>query len=109
MGFEASAYPTTGTRGFRGIRQDPPHVILIDLVRMPSYGRAMGVLLRQQKQLGLIPLVFVEGDPEKAAKVRATLPDAMYTRGRRSMRRFARRLRRRRGLRWCRGAGESRG
>ena len=79
MGFEATAYPTTGTRGFRSVRQEPPHVILIDLVRTPSYGGAMGVLLRQQKQLGLIPLVFVEGDPEKAAKVRATLPDAVYT------------------------------
>ena len=78
MGFEATAYPTTGTRGFRGIRQEPPQVMVIDLVRMPSYGLAMGVLLRQQKQLGLIPLVFVEGDPEKAAKVRATLPDALY-------------------------------
>jgi len=79
MGFEATAYPTTGTRGFRSIRQEPPHVILIDLIRMPSYGRAMGVLLRQQKQLGLIPLVFVEGDPDKAALVRSTLPDAVYT------------------------------
>ena len=78
-GFEASAYPTTGTRGFRGIRQDPPQVIVIDLIRMPSYGRAMGVLLRQQKQSGLIPLVFVEGDPAKAALVRSTLPDAIYT------------------------------
>jgi len=79
MGFDASAYLTTGTRAFRGIRQNPPHAILIDLIRMPSYGRALGVLLRQQKQLGLIPLVFVEGDPEKAALVRTTLPDAVYT------------------------------
>ena len=39
----------------------------------------MGVLLRQQKSLRSIPLVFVEGDPEKAAQVRAILPDAVYT------------------------------
>ena len=37
----------------------------IDLTRLPSYGKAMGVLLRQQKALGRIPLVFVEGDPDK--------------------------------------------
>ena len=39
----------------------------------------MGVLLRQHKSLGSIPLVFVEGDPDKAAQVRAVLPDAVYT------------------------------
>jgi hypothetical protein len=61
------------------MRQDPPDVILIDLTRLPSYGKAMGVLLRQHKALGSIPLVFVEGDPDKAAQVRAILPDAVYT------------------------------
>ena len=39
----------------------------------------MGVLLRQQKQLGSIPLVFVEGDPEKTAQARAELPGALFT------------------------------
>ena len=79
LGFDATAYLSLGARGFRGIRQDPPHAILIDLTRLPSYGKAMGVLLRQQKSLGAIPLVFVEGDPDKAALVRAILPDAVYT------------------------------
>ena len=96
LGFDATAYLSLGAKGFRGIRQDPPHAILIDLTRLPSYGKAMGVLLRQQKSLGSIPLVFVEGDPEKAAQVRAVLPDAVYTtwakaeaaiRGRSAMRR----------------------
>ena len=59
--------------------QNPPHAILIDLTRLPSYGKAMGVLLRQHKLLRSIPLVFVEGDPDKAAQVRAILPDAVYT------------------------------
>ena len=39
----------------------------------------MGVLLREQKSLRSIPLIFVEGDPAKAAAVRAVLPDAIYT------------------------------
>src|ERR1035438_4793912 len=68
-----------GPKGFRGTRQDPPHAILIDLTRLPSYGKAMGVLLRQQKALGGIPLVFVEGDPDKATQVRTVLPDAVFT------------------------------
>ena len=79
LGFDATAYLSLGTKGFRGIRQDPPQAILIDLTRLPSYGKAMGVLLRRHKSLGSIPLVFIEGDPEKAAQVRATLPDALYT------------------------------
>jgi hypothetical protein len=79
LGFDATPYLSLGAKGFRGIRQDPPHAILIDLTRLPSYGKAMGVLLRQQKSLGAIPLVFVEGDPDKAAQVRAVLPDAVYT------------------------------
>jgi hypothetical protein len=79
LGFDAAPYLSLGAKGFRGIRQDPPHAILIDLTRLPSYGKAMGVLLRQQKTLRSIPLVFVEGDPDKAAQVRAVLPDAEYT------------------------------
>ena len=79
LGFDAAPYLSLGAKGFRGIRRDPPHAILIDLTRLPSYGKALGVLLRQQKSLGCIPLVFVEGDPNKTAQVRAVLPDAVYT------------------------------
>ena len=79
LGFDAAPYLSLGAKGFRGIRQDPPQAILIDLTRLPSYGKALGVLLRQQKSLASIPLVFVEGDPDKAAQVRAVLPDAVYT------------------------------
>ena len=79
LGLDATPYLSLGSQGFRSIRQNPPHVILIDLTRLPSYGKAMGVLIRQQKSLCSIPLVFVEGDPEKAAQVRAILPDAVYT------------------------------
>jgi hypothetical protein len=72
-GWIASIYEQ---RGFRSIRENPPDVILIDLRSMPSYGRWMGVLLRESKSLQTIPLVFLEGDPEKTALVRRTLPDA---------------------------------
>ena len=77
-GFDATAYMTLGSRGFRIIRQDPPQVIVIDLTRLPSYGKTMGVLLRQSKSLRAIPLVFIEGDPEKTPQVRKLLPDAVY-------------------------------
>lgn len=79
IGFDATPYLTFGAKGFRGIRQDPPQAIVIDLTRLPSYGKAMGVMLRRQPSLSAIPLIFLEGDPEKAAGVRALLPDAAFT------------------------------
>ncbi len=79
LGLDATPYLSLGSRGFRGIHENPPHVILIDLTRLPSYGKAMGVLIRKHKLLRSIPLVFVEGDPDKVAQVRAILPDAVYT------------------------------
>jgi CheY-like chemotaxis protein len=77
-GFDASAYQHLGQKGFRDLRAAPPDAILIDLMRMPSYGRAMGALLRESKPLRTIPLVFLEGDPEKTERVRTLLPDAGF-------------------------------
>ncbi|HJZ99016.1 MAG TPA: hypothetical protein VKE70_21045 [Candidatus Solibacter sp.] len=77
-GIEAEPYLSLGTRGFRMIRAAPPDAIVIDLMQLPSYGRAIGALIRESKSLRTIPLVFIEGDPEKTAKVKATLPDAVF-------------------------------
>jgi CheY-like chemotaxis protein len=63
----------------RAIRAQPPQVFVIDLSRLPSHGRAVGVWLRQQKGTQSIPLVFVGGEPEKVAKTKTLLPDAVYT------------------------------
>jgi hypothetical protein len=77
-GIDAEPYRFLGTRGFRHIRENPPAAVLIDLMRMPSYGRAMGGMLRETKSTRSIPLVFLEGDPEKTARVREALPDAIF-------------------------------
>ena len=63
----------------RAVREAPPDVCVVDLARAPSHGREIGVWWRQQKNTRLIPLVFVEGDPEKTKPVRDLLPDAEYT------------------------------
>src|SRR5215813_6765973 len=76
QGFAAEPYSALGSRGFRLIRAHPPDAILIDLTTLPSYGRYMGAMLREQKATRAIPLVFLEGDPEKTVRVRETLPDA---------------------------------
>src|SRR5580704_11802169 len=77
-GFEASSYPCRGAEGFRSISENPPDAIVIDLMRMPSYGRTMGALLRERKSTRMIPLVFIAGDPEKTERVRELLPDATF-------------------------------
>jgi len=63
----------------RSLRDDPPDAFVIDLTRMPSQGREIGGWLRRQKATRAVPLVFVNGDPEKTARVRALLPDATFT------------------------------
>ena len=65
--------------GLRALRSDPPDVLLIDLGRLPSHGRDVGVAMRQTRATRGIPLVFVDGDPAKVARVRQLLPDAVYT------------------------------
>ena len=61
------------------LAQRPPAALVIDLSRLPSQGRDVGVLLRQRKATRSVPLVFVGGEPEKVAGIRALLPDAIYT------------------------------
>ncbi|MBZ5723869.1 MAG: hypothetical protein LAP87_02625 [Acidobacteriia bacterium] len=78
QGFDALSYPARITGGLRAIRETSPDAILIDLTALPSYGRAIGAMLREQKSTRTIPLVFLEGDPAKTARVRELLPDATF-------------------------------
>jgi CheY-like chemotaxis protein len=63
----------------RRLREKPPAAVVIDLGRIPSHGRDVGVALRTGKATRQVPLVFVGGEPEKVARVRKLLPDAVYT------------------------------
>ncbi len=70
--------PKSGTT-LRAWRDDPPDAFVIDLARLPSHGRAVGVELRRQKGTRDVPLFFVPGaDDAKNAGVQALLPDATY-------------------------------
>jgi CheY-like chemotaxis protein len=60
------------------LRENPPDVFVIDLSRLPSHGRELGVWLRNQKATRRVPLVFVAGEPDKTDRVRELLPDAVY-------------------------------
>lgn len=60
------------------LKADPPAAVVIDLSRLPSQGRDVGVALRSYASTRRVPLLFVGGDPAKAALVRQKLPDAAY-------------------------------
>ncbi len=59
-------------------RLTPPDLFLIDLTRLPSHGREMGVAIRNSKHLRSVPLVFLDGEPEKVERVKQVLPDAVF-------------------------------
>jgi len=59
------------------IRLTQPDVVVIDLEKLPSHGRTVGVVLRTTKSTQAIPIVFLGGAPDKVAQVRAAIPDAV--------------------------------
>jgi hypothetical protein len=63
----------------RNIRETPPNAVVIDLSRLPSQGRDLGINLRKHKTTRHIPLLFVGGDQKKVGRIKKILPDAIYT------------------------------
>jgi hypothetical protein len=78
-GYEAFHSTLAGPPLLSQLRQNPPAGIVIDLARLPSHGREVGAALRAAKATRYVPLVFIGGEDEKVARVRALLPDATYT------------------------------
>jgi hypothetical protein len=63
----------------RRLSQNPADALLIDLSRLPSQGRDLGVALRQAKATRYIPLLFLGGEQQKVERIRELLPDATFT------------------------------
>ena len=73
-------YPGDKADGsWRSLRENPPCAAVIDLTRLPSHGRHVAAEIRASKSMRSIPIVFVDGDPEKVERIRKDLPDAVYT------------------------------
>ena len=51
--------------GLRQLFGDIPDAFVVDLGRMPSQGRDLAVLLRKREATRSVPIVFVDGEPEK--------------------------------------------
>jgi CheY-like chemotaxis protein len=69
--FEASTLKT--------LADDRPDAVVIDLGRLPSQGRDVGVAVRTRAGTRNLPLVFLDGSAEKVDRTRQQLPDATYT------------------------------
>jgi CheY-like chemotaxis protein len=76
-GYDVEAGPVDPA-ALRALKASPPDVLVVDLSRLPSHGRDVALGCRSSRALRHVPIVFVEGDPQKVAGVRALLPDAVY-------------------------------
>lgn len=82
-GYEVRFERFNGPSFVRRLRKDLPDAVVIDLTRLPSQGRDVGLAIRQAKATRHLPLLFVGGDAEKVERVRELLPDAVYSTWRR--------------------------
>jgi CheY-like chemotaxis protein len=60
------------------LKESNPHVVVIDLNRLPSHGKYTASFIRERKTWRHLPIVFVDGAPEKVAEVRKRLPDTEF-------------------------------
>lgn len=61
----------------RRLRENPPEAVVIDLSRLPSHGRDVGLAIRHYKTARGLPIVFVDGDRAKVDPIEKLLPDAI--------------------------------
>lgn len=78
-GYKISCEPFEGASTMRRLGEDPPSAVVIDLSRLPSQGRDVALGIRAYKSTRHLPIIFVDGDPEKVARIKKHLPDAVYT------------------------------
>jgi hypothetical protein len=79
LGYQVSPDLPAGPDFLRQLRLEPPLAVVIDLGRLPSQGRDMGVAIRHAAATRRVPLVFVGGAPDKIGQARSVLPDATFT------------------------------
>jgi len=73
----ADAPPASGGM-IRAFRELSPDAVVIDLDRLPSHGRELGLALRASKGTCHLPLVFAGGATAKVEAIRAVLPEVIY-------------------------------
>jgi hypothetical protein len=80
LGYRVDASSLRGSSAFVShFRTLNPDAVVIDLDRLPSHGREVATVLRGSKTTRHIPIVFAGGVDEKVTRLRAELPDAVFT------------------------------
>lgn len=79
LGFDVAFDFGDGLFVSRQIKASPPDAVVIDLSRIPSHGREVAQSLRGTKATRHVPIVFVDGEPEKVTKTKQFIPDATFT------------------------------
>lgn len=80
LGYRVEASSLRGSSAFIShIRSLNPAVVVIDLDRLPSHGREVAIVLRGSKTTRHVPVVLAGGVEEKVTRLRAELPDAVFT------------------------------
>ena len=67
-----------GAHAWKQLKTNPPDVLIISLARMPSHGRRIASVILENKSLGQLPLIFVDGADDKVAKAKSQFPDAGF-------------------------------
>lgn len=67
-----------GLPELRDLRADPPFAVLISLRRLPSHGREVADAIWYTQWGREIPIVFIDGAPEKVEAIRRKFPGAGY-------------------------------
>ena len=80
-GYVVDMRPLRTPADLKAIGEDPPAAVAVDLSRAPSQGRDFGLGIRQQASSRAVPLVFVDGSPERFSQIRHLLPGAVCTPG----------------------------
>ncbi|HEY47686.1 MAG TPA: hypothetical protein G4O14_13010 [Anaerolineae bacterium] len=78
LGYEV-VFEVFNANELRNLRETPPNAFIIDLSRLPSQGRDLGISLRKYKTTRHVPLLFVGGETKKVGRIKEILPDAIYT------------------------------
>lgn len=65
-------------QALKSLRATPPDAVVIDLARGFSVGRDLAMWLRQAKSTRGVPIVFLNGPPQKLERLKKQLPDATF-------------------------------
>jgi hypothetical protein len=78
-GFAVNAAAMRNASGIIGhFKAHPVDAVVIDLDRLPSYGREVAIVLRNSKSTRMLPIIFAGGVEDKVARLRTELPDAGF-------------------------------